>query len=398
MHNPVCSVVDEDSRKKASLSETLSKLGEKARERVRKGFTRKMVYKRLPILRWLPQYTVQDGVGDLVAGLTVGLTVIPQALAYANIAGLPTEYGLYGAFLGSLVYIVFGSCKDVPMGPTAIVSLLTYQAVDGRGPEYAILLCFLVGIVMLLMGLLGLGFLIDFVSGPVSSGFTSAVALIIVSSQVKDLLGIPAKGNTFVEMWTSIFENISSTRLWDCALGFGCIVVLLLLRLVAKIKVGPNDEEKQSTLHKVVNKLLWLVSTTRNATLVIGTGTIGWWFSSQGHEPFKLIGYVPGGLPSFKVPPFGMTVGNETVSLPEMVGDLGSSIIVLPILALLENIAICKAFSAGKAVDATQEMIAIGLCNIANSFVQAFPGTGALARSAVNNASGVRTPMGGLYT
>lgn len=95
--------------------------------------------------------------GDLLAGITVGLTVIPQALAYANIAGLPAEYGLYGSFLGCLVYIFLGSCKDVPVGPTAVASLMTFQALNGKGVEHAILLCFLTGVVQILMGLFGLG-------------------------------------------------------------------------------------------------------------------------------------------------------------------------------------------------------------------------------------------------
>lgn len=115
-------------------------------------------------------------------------------------------------------------------GPTAIASLLTYQAARGSW-EKAVLLCLLTGIIELVMGLFGLGFLIDFVSGPVSSGFTSAVALIILSSQVKDLFGIKGGGNTFIEMWTKIFENIGEFRMTDSILGFICIVVILLMRV-----------------------------------------------------------------------------------------------------------------------------------------------------------------------
>ena len=110
------------------------------------------------------RYNSQDAVGDLVAGITVGLTVIPQALAYSGIAGLPAAYGLYGSFLGCFVYIFLGSCKDVPMGPTAIAALLTFQTAKGDWRK-SVLLCFLSGIIELLMGILGLGFLVDFVSG-----------------------------------------------------------------------------------------------------------------------------------------------------------------------------------------------------------------------------------------
>lgn len=132
--------------------------------------------------------------------------------------------------MGCFVYILLGSCKDVPMGPTAISALLTFQTAQGS-VEKAILLTLLTGVIELLMGLLGLGFLIDFVSGPVSSGFTSAVALIIVTSQVKDILAITAQGSTFVQTWINIFGNIQNAHAWDAALGLTCIAVLLILRV-----------------------------------------------------------------------------------------------------------------------------------------------------------------------
>lgn len=152
-------------------------------------------------------------------------------MAYSNVAGLPAQYGLYGSFLGCFIYIVLGSCKDVPVGPTAIASLLTYQTVRSAGVEHAVLLCFLTGVVHLVMAVFGLGFLIDFVSGPVSSGFTSAVALIIVTSQVKDVLGISTTGTTFFQMWISIFKNIGDTKMWDAITGVACIIVLLAMRV-----------------------------------------------------------------------------------------------------------------------------------------------------------------------
>jgi sodium-independent sulfate anion transporter 11 len=219
-----------DDPQPQTLKEKIQQLPELLKNKARNACRKKILYKRFPIMNWLPNYSMDDAVGDLVAGFTVGLTVIPQALAYAGIAGLPAAYGLYGSFLGCFVYIFLGSCKDVPMGPTAIASLLTYQAARGSWQK-AVLLCLLTGIIELIMGLFGLGFLIDFVSGPVSSGFTSAVALIILSSQVKDLFGIKGGGNTFIEMWTKIFENIGEYRMSDSILGVICIVVLLCMRV-----------------------------------------------------------------------------------------------------------------------------------------------------------------------
>ena len=125
--------------------------------RARRGCTRKLLHKRIPILSWLPYYTSRAAISDLLAGLTVGLTVIPQAIAYSNVAGLPLQYGLYSSFMACFIYTIFGSCKDSAVGPTAIASILTRENLRGLGPEFAVLLCFLAGCVELLMGILQLG-------------------------------------------------------------------------------------------------------------------------------------------------------------------------------------------------------------------------------------------------
>ncbi|KAL3273305.1 hypothetical protein HHI36_014756 [Cryptolaemus montrouzieri] len=336
--------------------------------------------------------------------MTVGLTVIPQSLAYASIAHVPLQYGLYTSFLGCLIYIFIGSSKDVPFGPTAIVSLMTYRTICEYGPEYAVLLSFLTGATQFVMGILGLSFMIDFVSGPVASGFTSAVALIILTSQVKDLLGIPVTGTVFIETWSSIFRNIHYTRFWDAVLGTVCITSLLTLRIGSKIPLSAIDKNgvKRTKFHIWGSRFLWFISTSRNAILVVICGYMGYYFFEKGNVPFTLIGYVPGGLPQVQIPPFGYEKkeGNKTVyiGLYEMVSTMGSGIVVVPILGLLENIAICKAFAHGKTIDSTQEFLAIGVCNIANSFVQSFPASGSVSRSAVQHFSGSRTPLCGLYT
>lgn len=167
------------------------------------------------------------------------------------------QQGLYGSFIGSLMYVFLGTCKEVPMGPTAIVSLMTYNTLHGLGPVYGTLLCLLSGVIQLVMGVVGLGnqydiscyfawqvfttncflarynigFLIDFISGPVNSGFTSAVAILIVASQVKDLIGIRAKGTTLLDMIISISNDLKNYRIGDTLLGVTCIVVILLLRV-----------------------------------------------------------------------------------------------------------------------------------------------------------------------
>ncbi|XP_028160691.1 sodium-independent sulfate anion transporter isoform X1 [Ostrinia nubilalis] len=400
-HNASSGSIPPPDDKHASNDYILSDGGNKEgwRSALRRRFNRKTLHKRLPITAWMPQYNTEKAIGDLIAGITVGLTVIPQSLAYSNIAGLPPQQGLYGSFLGCFIYIVLGGCRAVPAGPTAIASLLTWQ-VAGGSLEKAVLLTFLAGLVELLMGVLGLGFLINFVSGPVSSGFTSAVALMIATSQVKDLFAISVSGSTFLQQWISIFRNVHAASVWDPVLGFACIALLLIMRKIGMIKLGAKSEDGPSTRQKVFTKCLWLLGTCRNAIVVVASGALGFWFvASYGEAPVRLMGAIPSGVPAPRAPPFSyVRADNSTADFLDMVSELGSGILVIPLIVLLEDIAICKAFSDGRTIDATQEMIALGVAGIANSFVQAYPGGGSLARSVVANGSGVKTTFNGLYT
>ncbi|XP_075148829.1 sodium-independent sulfate anion transporter [Haematobia irritans] len=369
-------------------------------------FRKKTLYKRLPILTWLPKYNRNDFVGDLMAGITVGLTVIPQGLAYAGIAGLDLQYGLYGCFMGCFIYIFLGSSKDVPVGPTAISALLIFQTAHGVWQK-AVLLTFLTGLIEICMGVFRLGFLIDFVSGPVSAGFTSAGSLIIFTSQLKDLLGVNTKGDTFVDMWISVFSDLHNISWNDAALGVACIVVLLSMRAMASTSFGPKDGKEKTFCQKFWSGLFWVVGTSRNAVLIIATSAIGYYLLSSDIDIFRMVGYVPEGLPKFSLPPFSMTTVTNTTSgelieihesFGQMVSSLGSGLIVVPLIALLENMAVVQAFANGKPCDATQELIAVGICNVANSFAQGFRGNGGIARGAVLNSSGVRTQMSNIYT
>ncbi|XP_004521359.1 sodium-independent sulfate anion transporter [Ceratitis capitata] len=368
-------------------------------------FRKKTLYRRLPILQWLPHYNREDAIGDLIAGITVGLTVIPQGLAYSGVAGLPTQYGLYGAFMGCFVYVILGTCKDSTVGSTAIASLMVFQFAKGVW-QRAVLLTFLTGLIELLMALFRLSFIIEFVSGPVSAGFTSAVALIITTSQIKHIIGVKnAKGTTFLERWISMISDIGNVRMADTILGCSCVLILMLMRSMGRIRVGPKDNRKW--YHAMATRVLWFLSVSRNATLVIFFAAVSMYMKAHDMNYFRLTGYIPGGLPEFGLPPFSIEAkpGNETTGEPaveaetfvEMVNNMGYGLIIVPLVALLENIAACKALAKGKPIDTSQELIAMGIANVANSFFQGYRANGGLARSAVNNASGVRTPLGNMY-
>ncbi|XP_018403785.1 PREDICTED: sodium-independent sulfate anion transporter-like [Cyphomyrmex costatus] len=315
--------------------------------RVRRSCRQKLLFKRIPILTWLPNYRKEYVVSDLVAGITVGLTVIPQAIAYANVAGLPLQYGLYSSFMACFVYTIFGSWKDVPVGPTAIAAILTRETLQKAhlGPDFAILLCFISGCVSLLMGTLQLGFLLDFISGPVSVGFTSAASIIIATSQVKDILGLKVSGTKFVQVWQNIFEHIGETRRWDTTLGIVCIIVLLLLRKVKDLPVMPKNTKVPSRLQQVITKSFWLISTARNIIIVILCAVMCWLLEKHlGKSPVILTGHVKQGLPEFQLPPFEAQVGNETYTFIDMISALSTGCLVVPMLSLLETISIAKVF------------------------------------------------------
>lgn len=361
-----------------------------------------IIVKLFPIFQFVKKYDGNSAICDLVAGITVGLTLIPQGIAYASLAGLEPQYGLYSALCGGIVYAIFGTIPELNIAPTALLSLLTFQythKVTFGNVRAAVMLTFFAGILELLCGILHLGFLVEFVSTPVVSAFTSAGAITIASSQVKNLFGLKFTAETFTDVWKNVFTHIGETRLWDSLLGFGCIMVLLLMRKL-KDYGEPPISDKPPEKSKTYKKFIWFASVGRNAMVVISCAVMAFVFQFYNHKPFSLTSKVPSGFPNFSVPlkPIEATNGTNGTEISQMISELGYGIVVIPFIAILANVGIAKAFAHGKVVDASQEMIAVGLCNIFGSFFGSYPVNASFSRAAVSSASGVRTPLSGIYT
>ncbi|XP_074464262.1 sodium-independent sulfate anion transporter isoform X1 [Larus michahellis] len=368
--------------------------------------------RRLPVLRWLPRYSLAWLQLDLMAGLTVGLTVVPQALAYAEVAGLPLQYGLYSSFMGCFVYCFLGTAKDVTLGPTAIMSLLV-SSYAFHEPVYAILLTFLSGCIQLAMGLLHLGFLLDFISCPVIKGFTSAASITISFNQVKNILGLQGIPRQFFLQVYETLRRIGETRAGDAVLGLACLAVLAGLRamksrlpraacmesLVARLSYlivwtsATGLEDLGSLGTQLLPSLLppWapgrfitvaLSTTARNALVVLFAGLVAYSFQVMGSQPLTLTGSIPQGLPAFQLPRFSMAVPNGTIPFRSMVEDMGVGLAVVPLMGLLETVAIAKAFASQNdyRIDPNQELLALGFANVLGSFVSSYPITGSFGR------------------
>uniref|UniRef100_A0A4D5RRA6 Putative sodium-independent sulfate anion transporter-like isoform x9 n=1 Tax=Ixodes scapularis TaxID=6945 RepID=A0A4D5RRA6_IXOSC len=279
---------------------------------------------------------------------------------------------------------------------------MTAEYVKHGGPTYAVILTFLSGIIQILMGVLNLGFIVEFISGPVISGFTSAAAITIASTQLESLFGMKFEGELFYEIVYQFFTHLHTVKLGDSLLGVSSVILLLVVRHFKDCKFS-QDSRLPPKVRKVIETAWWTIATARNAIVVLACAILASCLLNIGMEPFDLTKEVQGGLPSFRVPDFSANFnGTNSTTIHkdffDIVQELGSGIPIIALLSILESVAIAKAFAKGKTLDSTQEMMAIGICNLMGSFVSAYPGTGSFSRTAINNNSGVRTPMGGVFT
>lgn len=329
--------------------------------------------KVFPILESLKNYNGSLFRSDLSAGLTVAVMLIPQGMAYAMIAGLPPIYGLYASVIPILVYALLGTSRQLAVGPVAMVSLLTASSVsmlaESGTDQYimlAITLALLVGIIQFLLGIFRLGFLVSFLSHPVISGFTSAAALIIGFSQLKHLLGIAIPRSHYVhEILIEAFRQIGETNIYSLLTGVAGILIIIFLKRIHK--------SFPSQLVAVIFGIL----AVRLFSL-----------ESRG---VSVVGDIPAGLPEFGMPLFEISV----------LQSLMPAALAIALVSFMESIAVAKAIQARHKdykLDSNQELIALGMANIAGSFFKSYPVTGGFSRTAVNDQAGARTTLASLIS
>lgn len=328
--------------------------------------------KFFPFLQWLTTYSKANFSKDLVAGLTVGIILIPQGMAYAMIANLPPVYGLYAAIFPLLVYLFLGTSRQLAIGPVAMDSLLVAAGLGALAitsvENYiamAIFLAFMVGAIQLFLGLCRMGFLVNFLSKPVISGFTSAAAIIIIFSQLKHLLGTEISGsNKFHQLIINVFEKVAETNSYDLAIGLiGILIIIGLKRWSAKIP---------------------------SILIVVVLGILAVNFLDLEAKGVNIVGAIPTGLPHFETPNINI----------ENILSIWPIALTLALVGYLEAISIGKALeekSGIETIDSNQELVALGASNMVGSFFQSYPATASFSRSAINGEAGAKTNLSALF-
>lgn len=342
-----------------------------------------------PILDWGLHYRSEYLAGDLTAGIVVGTVLIPQAMAYALLAGLPPEIGLYASILPTIVYGFLGTSRLISVAPVALDSLMVSAAVfplaGNNTSQYlglALLLALMVGTIDLLMGIFRLGFLVNFLSQAVISGFISAAAIAIGFSQVKHLLGLKIpQTESFIQLVTYLAQEIRGINWITFSLG---VVSILLLIYLPKLL---DKQLKQRGFQELV-----IIPLTKSVPLilVIGSSLLVWLWHLDRVAGVKVVGDIPKGLPSLSFP----------------VLDSNAVTTLLPAAFAISFVGFMEAYSVGKflaskrrqKVDANQEFIALGAANISAALTGGYPVTGGLSRSSVNFSANANTPLASIIT
>ncbi|PFH52364.1 hypothetical protein AMATHDRAFT_140261 [Amanita thiersii Skay4041] len=349
-----------------------------------------------PLFTWITRYNLGWLTGDVIAGLTVGIVIVPQGMSYAQLATLPPEYGLYSSFVGVLIYCIFATSKDVSIGPVAVMSI-TVSHIIGHiqdkspdtwdGPQIATTLAFLCGFIVLGIGLLRLGWLVEFIPAPAVSGFMTGSAISITASQVPGLMGITGfstRAATY-QVIINTLRGLPKTKL-DAAWGLPGLVALYAIRLICT---------RLTKRYPRRARWFFFMSVFRNAFVILVLTIAAWLYvrhrrSGNGNYPIKILKNVPSGFKH---------IGRPIID-KRLVSELALELPVATIILLLEHIAISKSFGRlnGYKINPNQELIAIGVTNTVGSCFGAYPATGSFSRSALKSKSGVRTPAGGVVT
>ena len=326
----------------------------------------------IPLLDQLSTYDRDQLQGDLSAGLTVGVMLIPQGMAYALIAGLPPIYGLYAALVPLIGYGLFGTSRQLAVGPVAMVSLLVAASVGplagGDTERYialALMISVMVGLFQFILGVARFGFLVNFLSHPVLSGFTSAAALIIGLSQLKHLLGVNIPRSNYIhQILGDAYQQLGAVDPTTLALGLGSIALLIALRRWKQAFPG--------------------------ALVAVALTTVIVWALKLDQSGVAIVGDVPRGLPELFVPSFEM----------DTLQSLIPATLTIALVGFMESIAVAKVYASRHRyeVDANKELIGLGLANFFGAFFRAYPTTGGFSRTAVNDQAGAKTTLAGLFS
>ena len=341
----------------------------------------------VPLLDWGRQYNRETFTNDLVAAVIVTVMLIPQSLAYALLAGLPPEVGLYASVAPLLLYAVLGSSRVLAVGPVAVVSLMTAAAVAEHAAagthaywQVAITLAFLSGGMLLLMGLLRLGFLANFLSHPVISGFISASGLLIAASQLKTLMGVKAEGHNFVDLLSALAQQITHTHMLTLVVGVAATAFLFWVRQGLKpLLISWGLQARAADMTAKAGPVAAIALTT----------LLAWQLDWQG-QGMKLVGTVPQGFPPITAPLWDLALW-QALLVPAL---------LISVVGFVESVSVGQTLAAKRRqrIEPDQELVALGVANLSSAFTGGFPVTGGFARSVVNFDAGAVTPAAGVFT
>lgn len=341
----------------------------------------------LPILDWGRRYDRTTFSNDMIAAVIVTIMLIPQSLAYALLAGLPPEAGIYASIAPIVLYAIFGTSRALAVGPVAVVSLLTASAI-GQVAETgtagyvvaALTLAFLSGGFLVLLGVFRLGFLANFLSHPVIAGFITASGILIATSQLKHILGVDAHGHTLPEMLGSIFGNLGQINWLTVIIGVTATGFLFWVR-----------KNLKPLLNKLgLSPLMADILTKAGPVAAVVATTVAVWGFGLAEKGVKIVGEVPQSLPPLTLPSLS----------PDLVGALLMPAILISVIGFVESISVAQTLAAKKRqqIDPNQELIGLGAANLGAAFTGGFPVTGGFSRSVVNFDAGSETPAAGIYT